>query len=72
MLIDSHLPTLPTDLSPYYFLCSRTGKGDLVGSDINVHLVATSNGQMTATTNSAGQDVVVRSSSDIKVGSSPY
>ncbi|XP_022227536.2 uncharacterized protein LOC111077533 isoform X4 [Drosophila obscura] len=42
------------------------GKGDLVGSDINVHLVATSNGQMTATTNSAGQDVVVRSSSDIK------
>ncbi|KAI8116740.1 Potassium voltage-gated channel subfamily H member 3 [Lucilia cuprina] len=34
------------------------GKGDLVGSDINVHLVTTSNGQMTATTNMAGQDVV--------------
>lgn len=47
------------------------GKGDLVGSDINVHLVATSNGQMTATTNSAGQDVVVRSSSDIKVRNDP-
>ncbi|KNC28453.1 hypothetical protein FF38_07133 [Lucilia cuprina] len=43
------------------------GKGDLVGSDINVHLVTTSNGQMTATTNMAGQDVVVRCSSDIKV-----
>lgn len=49
------------------FSSPQTGKGDLVGSDINVHLVATSNGQMTATTNSAGQDVVVRSSSDIKV-----
>lgn len=38
-----------------------------MGSDINVHLIATLNGQMTATTNSAGQDVVVRCSSDIKV-----
>lgn len=51
----------------FYFTLLLVGKGDLVGSDINVHLVATSNGQMTATTNSAGQDVVVRSSSDIKV-----
>ncbi|XP_026836529.1 potassium voltage-gated channel subfamily H member 8 isoform X2 [Drosophila erecta] len=66
-------------LNYIYYLCNGSmevikddmvvailGKGDLVGSDINVHLVATSNGQMTATTNSAGQDVVVRSSSDIK------
>ncbi|XP_030238351.1 potassium voltage-gated channel subfamily H member 8 [Drosophila navojoa] len=66
-------------LNNIYYLCNGSmevikddmvvailGKGDLVGSDINVHLVATSNGQMTATTNSAGQDVVVRSSSDIK------
>ncbi|XP_054740009.1 potassium voltage-gated channel subfamily H member 8 [Anastrepha obliqua] len=66
-------------LNYIYYLCNGSmevikddmvvailGKGDLVGSDINVHLVATSNGQMTATTNSAGQDVVVRSSSDVK------
>lgn len=53
-------------------MCLCVGKGDLVGSDINVHLVATSNGQMTATTNSAGQDVVVRSSSDIKVSKDAY
>lgn len=43
------------------------GKGDLVGSDINVHLISTANGQITATINSVGQDVVIRSSSDIKV-----
>ncbi|XP_017477608.1 PREDICTED: potassium voltage-gated channel subfamily H member 8-like [Rhagoletis zephyria] len=66
-------------LNYIYYLCNGSmevikddmvvailGKGDLVGSDINVHLVATSNGQMTATTNSAGQDAVVRSSSDVK------
>ncbi|XP_037941808.1 uncharacterized protein LOC119674724 [Teleopsis dalmanni] len=66
-------------LNYIYYLCNGSmevikddmvvailGKGDLVGSDINVHLVGTSSGQMTATTNSAGQDVVVRSSSDIK------
>ncbi|XP_055839595.1 potassium voltage-gated channel subfamily H member 8 isoform X2 [Episyrphus balteatus] len=66
-------------LNYIYYLCNGSmevikdemvvailGKGDLVGCDINVHLVATSNGQMTATTNSAGQDIVVRSSSDVK------
>ncbi|KAI8116741.1 Potassium voltage-gated channel protein eag, partial [Lucilia cuprina] len=58
-------------LNYIYYLCNGSmevikdemvvailGKGDLVGSDINVHLVTTSNGQMTATTNMAGQDVV--------------
>uniref|UniRef100_A0A1A9Z579 Cyclic nucleotide-binding domain-containing protein n=1 Tax=Glossina pallidipes TaxID=7398 RepID=A0A1A9Z579_GLOPL len=66
-------------LNYIYYLCNGSmevikddmvvailGKGDLIGPDINVHLVITSNGQITATTNSAGQDVVVRSSSDVK------
>ncbi|XP_073812259.1 eag-like K[+] channel isoform X2 [Musca autumnalis] len=66
-------------LNYIYYLCNGSmevmkddmvvailGKGDLVGSDLNVHLIGTLNGQMTATTNCAGQDVVVRSSSDIK------
>ncbi|KAM7341583.1 eag-like K[+] channel isoform 2-T3 [Cochliomyia hominivorax] len=66
-------------LNYIYYLCNGSmevikdemvvailGKGDLVGSDINVHLVATSNGQMATTTNIVGQDVVVRCSSDIK------
>ncbi|XP_055379901.1 potassium voltage-gated channel subfamily H member 8 isoform X2 [Condylostylus longicornis] len=66
-------------LNYIYYLCNGSmevvkddmvvailGKGDLVGCDINVHLVITSNGQVTTTTNSAGQEIVMRSSSDVK------
>uniref|UniRef100_A0A1A9WQH1 Cyclic nucleotide-binding domain-containing protein n=1 Tax=Glossina brevipalpis TaxID=37001 RepID=A0A1A9WQH1_9MUSC len=66
-------------LNYIYYLCNGSmevikddmvvailGKGDLIGPDINVHLVVTSNGQITTTTNSAGHEVVVRSSSDVK------
>lgn len=46
-----------------------TGKGDLVGCDISMHLVANSNGQggNSQHNNNSGQDVVVKSSSDVKV-----
>lgn len=45
------------------------GKGDLVGCDISMHLAANSNGQGGQSShNSAGtQDVLVKSSSDVKV-----
>lgn len=46
-----------------------TGKGDLVGCDISQHLLASSNGQggSSAHGNTGGQDVIVKSSSDVKV-----
>lgn len=48
------------------------GKGDLVGCDISVHLVASSNGQGSGSHNSGGnQEVLVKSSSDVKVCTSP-
>lgn len=45
------------------------GKGDLVGCDISMHLVASSNGQGGSAQHgsSGGQDVLVKSSSDVKV-----
>lgn len=45
------------------------GKGDLVGSDISVHLLTTSNFQGSGSQHNSGnsQDVVVKSSSDVKV-----
>lgn len=47
----------------------RKGKGDLVGCDISMHLLASSNGQggTTQQHSSGGQDVLVKSSSDVKV-----
>lgn len=46
-----------------------TGKGDLVGCDISQHLMACSNGQGGSNQHgsSGGQDVIVKSSSDVKV-----
>lgn len=48
---------------------SLTGKGDLVGCDISMHLLANSNGQGGSSQHNSGgsQDVVVKSSSDVKV-----
>lgn len=48
---------------------TNTGKGDLVGCDISMHLLASSNGQGGTVQhgNSGGQDVLVKSSSDVKV-----
>lgn len=47
---------------------SITGKGDLVGCDISQHLAACSNGQGgSGQHDSRGQDVIVKSSSDVKV-----
>lgn len=47
---------------------SIAGKGDLVGCDISMHLMANSNGQGgNSQHNSNSQDVVVKSSSDVKV-----
>lgn len=45
------------------------GKGDLVGSDISIHLLASSNFQGSGSQHNSGnsQDVVVKSSSDVKV-----
>lgn len=45
------------------------GKGDLVGCDISMHLLANSNGpgNNSQHNNNNGQDVVVKSSSDVKV-----
>lgn len=54
----------------YLFLMffSFLGKGDLVGCDISIHLIASGNGQG-GQSNSGGvhQDVIVKSSSDVKV-----
>lgn len=48
-----------------------TGKGDLVGCDISQHLAACSNGQggsnQHGSNQHGGQDVIVKSSSDVKV-----
>lgn len=41
------------------------GKGDLVGCDLNVHVLA--NGQITNASAPPGADTVVKSSSDVKV-----
>lgn len=51
------------------FIKSITGKGDLVGCDISMHLLANSNGQGGNSQHNSGgsQDVVVKSSSDVKV-----
>lgn len=45
------------------------GKGDLVGCDISQHLAACSNGQGGSNQHgtSGSQDVIVKSSSDVKV-----
>lgn len=59
----------------FLFLCRSyrtvyyTGKGDLVGCDISVHLLASSNGQGVTTSHNpgGGQEVFVKSSSDVKV-----
>lgn len=60
----------------FFGLCSalverwrHTGKGDLVGCDISMHLLASSNGQGGSAQHgsSGGQDVLVKSSSDVKV-----
>lgn len=50
-------------------MCVYIGKGDLVGCDISMHLISTSNGQGGSSqhNNSGGQDVLVKSSSDVKV-----
>ncbi|XP_075169112.1 eag-like K[+] channel [Haematobia irritans] len=66
-------------LNYIYYLCNGSmevmkdemvvailGKGDLVGSDLNIHLAGSLNGQVTTNSGNTGQDVVVRSSSDIK------
>lgn len=52
-----------------YVLNSFTGKGDLVGCDISQHLAACSNGQGGSNQHDSrgGQDVIVKSSSDVKV-----
>lgn len=49
-----------------HFVYLFTGKGDLIGSDISLHLASTVNGQLTTTTNT-GQDILIKSSSDVKV-----
>lgn len=52
----------------FFFLNVNIGKGDLVGCDISMHLLANSNGQGgNSQHNNSGQDVVVKSSSDVKV-----
>lgn len=43
-----------------------TGKGDLVGSDISLHLQYTSNCQIGALTTSVGSDLIIKSSSDVR------
>lgn len=50
-------------------MCKKKGKGDLVGCDISVHLLASSNGQggTNQHNSTGGQDVIVKSSSDVKV-----
>lgn len=62
-----------------YFIAERkytrfnnlfTGKGDLVGCDISQHLAACSNGQGGSNQHGSNQhnnDVIVKSSSDVKV-----
>lgn len=52
-----------------FCFCTLTGKGDLVGCDISMHLLASSNGQGGSAQHgtSGGQDVLVKSSSDVKV-----
>ncbi|KAL5286114.1 KCNH4 family protein [Megaselia abdita] len=65
-------------LNYIYYLCNGSmevvkddmvvailGKGDLIGSDISLHLASTVNGQITTTSN-AGQDILIKSSSDVK------
>ncbi|XP_059226069.1 potassium voltage-gated channel subfamily H member 8 isoform X2 [Stomoxys calcitrans] len=66
-------------LNYIYYLCNGSmevmkdemvvailGKGDLVGSDLNLQLAGITNGQLAASISNTGQDIVVKSSSDIK------
>lgn len=45
-----------------------SGKGDLVGCDISLNLLH--NGQLTGGGGQGGQDFILKSSSDVKVGQS--
>lgn len=45
-----------------------SGKGDLVGCDISLNLMH--NGQMNTGGGQGGQDTILKSSSDVKVGQS--
>lgn len=57
-------PTLQlSNLAPTF-----SGKGDLVGCDISLSLMH--NGQMNTGGNQGGQDTILKSSSDVKVGQS--
>lgn len=46
------------------------GKGDLVGCDISLNLLH--NGQLTGGGGQGGQDFILKSSSDVKVGQSMF
>lgn len=54
---------------PYDFCFTIAGKGDLVGCDISQHLLNCSGGQGGGSQHgtSSSQDVIVKSSSDVKV-----
>lgn len=42
------------------------GKGDLVGSDINLHLQHSTNGPAGVTNTGGNQDIIIKSSSDVR------